>query len=170
MEQASFCYYFYSSRAMIEVFFFFFLLFFLDVIPLINFAVMTCFWSCRWTCCISVLCPSELLSHVWCLGPEHKPTGTEVGFRLVAEAGVRGKQKQWRLPGSQYRGKEELQCFWGAESCSHGPWGAEMQWGVEARMAVRRNAQSCWPCGFPAQVGRRWEQVHPVFLQVIYSA
>jgi len=44
-----------------------------------------------------------------------------------------------------------------------------MQGGVEAPMAVRMNAQSCRPCGFPARVGGRWEGVHPVFLQVIHS-
>lgn len=163
VEQASFCNHFYSSHAMIEDFFFF------NVIPLINFAVMTCFWSCQWTCCISALYPWELLSHTWCLGPEHKPNRSEVGLKLVAEGHVWARWKRWRLTGSRYRGREELWYFWGAGSCSHGPWGEEVQWGAEAHTDVRMNAQSWWPCGFPAWVGGRWEEVHPVFLQVIDS-
>lgn len=34
-----------------------------------------------------MLSPLELLSHKWCLGPEHKPseTETEVGLKLLTE-------------------------------------------------------------------------------------
>lgn len=93
------------------------------------------------------------------------PVGlTEVGLKLLTGGHIWGRWEQWRLPDSRYRGREELQYLWGAGSCSQGRWGAQTQCGV------RRNAQSCWSRGFPAPTGGRWEEVHPVFLQVTYRA
>jgi len=45
-----------------------------------------CCWCCYWTLCISVLYPSELLSHTRPLGPDPQPSGAEAGLQLITGA------------------------------------------------------------------------------------
>lgn len=97
---------------------------------------------------VFLCCHPRNTSGVWVQSTN--PVGlTEVGLKLLTGGHVWGRWEQWRLPGSRYRGREELQYLWGAGSCSQGCWGAQTQCGVAAHRAVRSNAQSTnrWEVG-----------------------